>query len=231
MEMVCDYEIVYRNKKTGKIMEWGELSSDERESLSGEFAKLFNAIINTFFKMDLSKGALKLAVYIWVAMIYCNRYYCDRTKTAKTLNMQLSHISEALKELINNDFCVPAPEEKANLYIVNPDIAFKGTEEDRVITRKYYQKLKYHMEQPSQKVAIKSAVAQFIGLSDERQKLVQYLQKNSDNKKCVYKQVNEIVQDTNISKPLVIKFLKFMEEQKVITRPRRGLIKITGEFC
>lgn len=229
--MTCDYEVVYRNKKTGKILEWEELSPKDHESLSGEFAKLFNAIINTFFQMNLSKGALKLAVYMWVAMVYCNRYYYDRSKAAKVLNTQPTNVSEALTELVNNDFCVPAPEEKANVYIVNPDIAFKGTEEDRTITRKYYQKLKFQMDQPVQKISIKPEVAQFIGLSDERQTLVQYLLTNSDDKDCVYKQVNEIVQNTGISKPSVIRFLKFMEEQKIITRPRRGLIKIIGELC
>lgn len=229
--MTCDYEVVYRNKKTGKILEWEELSLKDQELLSGEFAKLFNAIINTFFQINLSKGALKLAVYMWVAMVYCNRYYCDRSKAAKVLNIQSSHISEALTELVNNDFCVPALDEKANVYIVNPDIAFKGTEEDRAITRKYYQKLKFQMSQPSQKTCVKPAVTQFINASDERQKLVHYLQTNSDDKDCVYKQVNEIVQGTGISKPSVIRFLKFMEEQKIINRPRRGLIKIIGELC
>ena len=229
--MTRKIRLAYIDTETNQEITWEELSSDERESLSGEFVKLFTMIINTFFKRDLSKGALKLAIYIWVAMIYCNRYYCDRPKAAKVLNMQSPNFTIAMSELIDNDFCVPAPEEKANLYIVNPDIAFKGTEEDRVITRKYYQKLKYQMSQPTQKSAVKPIVGQFIRASDERQKLSQYLQANSDDKDCVYKQVNEIVQNTGISKPSVIKFLKFMEEQKIITRPRRGLIKIIGELC
>ena len=230
--MTRKIRVAYIDTETNQEVAWEELSSDERESLSGEFVKLFTVIINTFFKKDLSKGALKLAIYIWAAMIYCNRYYCDRPKAAKVLNMQLSHVSEGLKELIDNDFCVPAPEEKSNLYIINPNIAFKGTEEDRVITRKYYQKLKHEMEQSSQqKSAVKPIVGQFIRASDERQKLSQYLQANIDDKGCVCKQVNEIVQNTGISKPSVIRFLKFMEEQKIISRPRRGLIKVIGELC
>lgn len=229
--MTRKIRLAYIDVETNQEIQWEDMTREEHESLLGEFAKLFNAIINTFFQINLSKGALKLAVYMWVAMVYCNRYYCDRPKAAKVLNIQSSHISEALTELVNNDFCVPAPEEKANVYIVNPDIAFKGTEEDRAITRKYYQKLKFQMSQPSQKTCVKPAVTQFINASDERQKLVHYLQTNSDDKDCVYKQVNEIVQGTGISKPSVIRFLKFMEEQKIINRPRRGLIKIIGELC
>lgn len=75
-----------------------------------------------------------------------------------------------------------------------------------------------------------ATVIEFIELSEQRQTLVQYLQRNSDGKNCVYKQVKEIVQDTNISKPSVIKFLKFMEECQIISRPRRGLIKILKQF-
>lgn len=228
--MVCNYEVVYRNKKTGKIVEWEELSSKDREALSGEFTKLFNTTLNIFLQKNLSKGALKLAVYIWGVMVYCNRYYYDRSKAAKMLNIQPTNISGALIELVNNDFCVPAPEEKSNVYIVNPNIAFKGTENDRAITQQYYWKLKCQMNQPPQKTAVKPVVAQFNNASIERQTLVQYLLTNSDSKNCVYKQVNDIVQDTGISKPSVIKFLKFMEEQKVITRPQRGLIKIIGEL-
>ena len=229
--MTRKIRVAYIDVETNQEIQWEDMTHEEHESLLGEFAKLFNAIINTFLQMNLSKAALKLAIYMWVAMIYCNRYYYDRPKAAKVLNIQPTNISGALTELIDNDFCVPALDEKANVYIVNPDIAFKGTEEDRVITRKYYQKLKYQMSQPTQKSAVKPIVGQFIRASDERQKLSQYLQANSDDKDCVYKQVNEIVQNTGISKPSVIKFLKFMEEQKIITRPRRGLIKIIGELC
>lgn len=230
--MTRKIRLAYIDEETNQEIKWEDMTSDEKKSLSGEFVKLFNTIVRIFFKKDLSKGALKLAVYIWVTMIYCNRYYCDRAKAAKILNTQRSHISEALKELVDNDFCVPAPEEKSTVYIVNPDIAFKGTEEDKVITQKYYQKLKHRMSQtPQRNIPLNPAVKQFIEASDERQILVQYLQMNSDGKNCVYKQVNEIVQDANISKPSVIKFLKFMEEQKVISRPHRGLIEIIGRLC
>lgn len=229
--MTRKIRLAWVDAETNQEIQWEDMTSDERESLSGEFAKLFNAIIDSFFKQDLSKGALKLSIYIWVAMVYCNRYYYDRTKAAKVLNIQPSNVSGALTELVNNNFCVPAPDEKSTVYIVNPDIAFKGTEGDRAITRRYYQKLRYQMDQPPQNTAVNPAVAQFIGLSEERQKLAHYLQANSDDKKCVYKQVNEIVQSTGVSKPSVIKFLKFMEDQKVISRPRRGLIKVIGEFC
>lgn len=229
--MTRKIRLAYIDVETNQEIQWEDMTPDERASLSGEFAKLFNAIINTFFSMDLSKGALKLAVYMWVAMVYCNRYYYDRPKAAKVLGIQPSHVSEALTELVDNDFCVLAPNEKSNVYIVNPDIAFKGTENDRAITQRYYWKLKCQMSQPSQKTRVKPAVTQFIRASDERQTLSQYLQMNSDGKGCVYKQVNEIVQDTGISKPSVIRFLKFMEEQKIINRPRRGLIKIIGELC
>lgn len=229
--MTRKIRVAYIDAETNQEIQWEDMTSDERASLSGEFAKLFNAIINTFFQMDLSKGALKLAVYMWVAMVYCNRYYYDRPKAAKVLNIQPTNISESLRELVDNNFCVPALDEKANVYIINPDIAFKGTEEDRAITQRYYWKLKCQMSQPSQKTRVKPAVAQFINASEERQKLVHYLQANSDDKDCVYKQVNEIVQNTGISKPSVIRFLKFMEEQKIINRPRRGLIKIIGELC
>lgn len=226
------YEPVYYDEVTGEILT--HVSPEQKHKAINQFFKGYNDGFAKLCKLSLSKNTYQLILYILSSMAYNNKFYYDCRKTAETLNLHDSAVSNAMKELVNIGFCVPVLPLKNKLYVVNPEFGFKGR--DSVSTQKWFNKLQYQYSEHQIKLhsntVIKNQSVAGRALLQKLQKsktynhskscqLVEYLVKLGTEPVC--KTVAEIVAETCISKVTVIDMLKFLQQYNFIKRNNKEI--------
>lgn len=211
--------------------QWYNLIEDSNECFNG---------INTGFEklatLPLSKMAYRLVNYILSIMDCNNKFYYSCSEFSSKLKCHCSAVSAAIKELISIKFCVPVEEK---LYLVNPEFGFRGADSSNI--QKWFDSLSQtHLQKINTAEKVKQTanyeeLKQLLNMSQKygdsaKQKIMKYLISLADNNHTVFKQIKDMTADLKISKVTIIPFLQFLENLKLISRPERGIIRLSQNF-
>lgn len=221
-------------------------TEQEMKQVTKKFFKGFNTGMLNLAKKNLSKVAGRLALYMLSTMAYQNvfTYHCN--SIALKLKLKPSAVSLAFHELLDFNFLVPDSDSQKD-YVINPKFGFRGSNpkptQDKFdfLLKSFSQKRendffkkaeKTFTEEKVKQTANYEELKQLLTLSQKygdsaKQKIMKYLISLADNNHTVFKQIKDMTADLKISKVTIIPFLQFLENLKLISRPERGIIRLS----
>jgi DNA-binding MarR family transcriptional regulator len=110
----------------------------KRKAQIPEFIMLFQAV-SLMIAKDISPSALAVFHLFLGKMQYSNHVGCDQKTIAEELYMPLPTVERAIKDLTANKIIIAykdSQDRRRNIYIVNPNIAWKGSARARKLAMK-----------------------------------------------------------------------------------------------